>query len=115
VMGGIGMIELLRALVALQEAQYTAVQSQGTPKAGAWQERLRAAKQNLMEKAADVAPGDPDRLLAYLEAMQATERARLGVVASLDELTINAHEKAKIAEWSARDRLRAAVVAGVKL
>lgn len=109
------MIELLRALVALQEAQYTAVQSQGTTKAGAWQERLRAAKQNLMEKAVDVAPGDPDRLLAYLEAMQATERGRLGVVASLDELTIAAHEKAKRVELAARDQLRAAVVVEVRL
>jgi hypothetical protein len=109
------MIELLRALVALQEAQYTAVETQGTPKAGAWQKRLRAAKQNVMEKATDVAPGDPDRLLAHLEAMQATARARLVYVAHPDELTLHVHEKAKLTEWAARDQLRAAVVVGVKL
>ena len=101
-------------MIAYLRALRTAIHAEA---AGLPRETCYDAAQTLREQETLLCrdPEQVDRLLAHLEAMQATERARLGVAASLDELTIAAHEKAKRVELAARDQLRSSVVAGVKL
>lgn len=109
------LLSYTQALHDVLRADRAAIAAQGTPQAGAAQVARRAARAALAEEERRTDPEDVARLLAYLEAMQATERARLGYVAHPDELTLNVHEKAKRVELAARDQLRAASVVGVKL
>ncbi len=113
--GPVSLLAYTQALHDALRADRAAVAVQGTPEAGAAQKGRRMARERLAEEERRTDPEDVARLLAYLEAMRATERARLGYVAHPDELTLHVHEKAKLGEWAARDQLRAAVVAGVKL
>ena len=109
------LLAYTQALHDVVRANRAAVAAQGTPQAGAAQKGRRMARERLAEEERRTDPEDVARLLAYLEAMRATERARLGYVAHPDELTLGAHEKAKLTEWAARDQFRAAAVVGVRL
>lgn len=108
------LLSYTQALHDVLRADRAAIAAQGTPQAGEAQVARRAARVALAEEERRTDPQDVACLLAYLEAMQATERARLGVVASVDELTIAAHRTAQNEERAALHALRVAVVAGVR-